>query len=168
MYCWLCHCASNGVHSPGFMLNATTVLSYVVSKAPVAPFLSPVYELVSSISYLAALVAVKKCLRKSFYACPADCWCSALLPFPLHVLTAGMSAFSLSSCVEYALGVSLISVWRGTSIHGLCSCGTFIKYAYMHLKMAWCVTIKMFSLRSSSMMIGSRRITTSRYDSPPR
>lgn len=55
--------------------------------------------------------------------------CFALLPFSLNVLTAGISAFSLSSCVLYALGVNLISVCSGTSIHGLRSCGTFIKYA---------------------------------------
>jgi hypothetical protein len=30
------------------------------------------------------------------------------------------------------------------------------------------VMMMIFSERSSSMMIGSRRMTTSRYDSPPR
>lgn len=29
--------------------------------------------------------------------------------------------------------MSLISVWRGTAIHGDSSWGFFIKYAYMHL-----------------------------------
>lgn len=43
-------------------------------------------------------------------ALPSTSWCSALVPLPLQVLTAGMSAFNLSSCVEYAFGVSLISV----------------------------------------------------------
>lgn len=33
----------------------------------------------------------------------------------------------------------------------------------MQRRMAWCVTIRIFSERSSSIIMGSRRITTSRY-----
>ena len=52
--------------------------------------------------------------------------CFAVLPFPLHVLTAGILAGNLSSTVPYALGVSLMSVCSGTFIHGLLSWSLFM------------------------------------------
>lgn len=54
-------------------------------------------------------------------------WCCAEVPLPRQVETAGMSALNRCSSVPYARGVNLINVWRGTSIHGLCSWGVLRK-----------------------------------------
>ena len=45
---------------------------------------------------------------------PTGSSCLATEPLPRHVLTASMPAAVRSSCVPYALGVSLMSVCKGT------------------------------------------------------
>lgn len=48
---------------------------------------------------------------------PTGSSCFATEPLPRHVLTASMPAAVRSSCVPYALGVSLMSVCKGTCFY---------------------------------------------------